>query len=172
MNQVAETGYRWGICKFFSLLSTQPRLTHEQRLRLKKDGRPCPTILIKSRVSDTYYRKYSWICGDDEKNTYYCWPCLVMGDHSNKVSLKFPSYKYFWKFLPLNFYSALLNTELFHWTMLLNCLYFVHLSSTCFCMKDRIGTRARARALTTTVLTGKQIGNWSGCSGVLLESCF
>ena len=93
MHQVAEEGYRWGISKVFSLLSTQPHLTHEQRLRLKKDGRPCPKILIKSRVSDTVYRKYPWICGDDEKNTYYCWPCLVMDDNPNKVSLKFPLYK-------------------------------------------------------------------------------
>ena len=82
MNRVATSGYRWGVSKIFSLLSTQERLTHEQRLNLKTDGRPCPKINIKNRDSDTVYSNFSWICGDNEKNTYFCWPCLVMGDLS------------------------------------------------------------------------------------------
>ena len=83
MNQVASGGVRWGVSTVFSLLSMQGgKLTHEQRLRLKKDGRPCPDVKVRSRSCEAVYRSFSWICGDSEKNTYFCWPCLVMGDHS------------------------------------------------------------------------------------------
>ncbi len=83
MNQVASGGVRWGVSTIFSLLSMQGgKLTHEQRLRLKIDGRPCPNIEVKSRSREAVYRGSSWICGDSEKNMYFCWPCLVMGDHS------------------------------------------------------------------------------------------
>ena len=34
------------------------------------------------------YDHFSWICGDEVKNTYFCWPCLVMGD-TQKVRLLF-----------------------------------------------------------------------------------
>ena len=34
------------------------------------------------------YDHFSWICGDEVKNTYFCWPCLVMGDRQ-KVRLCF-----------------------------------------------------------------------------------
>ena len=54
----------------------------EQRLRLKDDGRQCPSVTIKHRTSVGVYDSYSWICGDAERNTYFCWPCLVMGDLS------------------------------------------------------------------------------------------
>ena len=85
MDRLTDDRYRWEVSKIFSLLSTQRNLTHEQRLRLKQDGRPCPKVLIKDTSSESTYKKYSWICGDEEKNTYFCWPCLVMGDLS-KVS--------------------------------------------------------------------------------------
>ena len=26
------------------------------------------------------YDHFSWICGDEVKNTEFCWPCLAMGD--------------------------------------------------------------------------------------------
>ncbi len=76
---------RWGVSHVFSLLSTRRSLTHEQCLRLKSDGRPCPKIFLKDRASDSVYAAFPWICGDEEKNTYFCWPCLVMGD-LDKVS--------------------------------------------------------------------------------------
>ena len=34
------------------------------------------------------YDHFSWICGDEVKNMYFCWPCLVMGD-TKKVRLLF-----------------------------------------------------------------------------------
>ena len=83
MNEVAGGGVRWGCFDCFSLLSMQVgKLTREQRLRLKQDGRLCPDVKVKSRLCGAVYRSFSWICYDSEKNTYFCWPCLVMGDHS------------------------------------------------------------------------------------------
>ena len=38
--------------------------------------------------SQVVYDHFSWICGDEVKNTYFCWPCLVMGDRQ-KVKLFF-----------------------------------------------------------------------------------
>ncbi len=50
MNQVASGGVRWGVSTVFFLLSMQGgKLTQEQHLRLKKDGRPCPDVKVKSR---------------------------------------------------------------------------------------------------------------------------
>ena len=83
MNRVVDAGYRWGVSHIFSLLSSQRSLTHEQRLRFKKDGRPCPRVTFKNKSSDSVYETYAWACGDGEKNTYFCWPCLVMGDVSS-----------------------------------------------------------------------------------------
>ena len=34
---------------------------------------------MKGAVSESVYENLSWICGDEEKNKYFCWPCLVMG---------------------------------------------------------------------------------------------
>ena len=85
MSRIADTSFRWGVSTVFSLISSQRRLTHEQRLRLKADGRPCPKVTVKNRSSASVYENFSWICGDEEKNTYFCWPCLLMGDLS-KVS--------------------------------------------------------------------------------------
>eukprot|EP00794_Sanderia_malayensis_P002228 gene2228-2538_t len=80
---------RWNVRKVFSLLSTQRKLTYEQRLRLKEDGRPCPKVTIKHRSSDSAYELFKWICGDEEKNTFYCWPCLVIGDLSTMKNVSF-----------------------------------------------------------------------------------
>ncbi len=80
MNQLVSA--RWGVSHVFSLLSTGRSLTHEQRLRFKKDGRPCPKVVLKDRSSESVYAAFPWICGDEEKNTYFCWPCLIMGDLS------------------------------------------------------------------------------------------
>ena len=55
MNCLAETDYRWGVSQSFSLLSTQRSLTDEQRLRLKKDGRPCPKVFVKGAVSESVF---------------------------------------------------------------------------------------------------------------------
>ena len=75
-------GSNGGVSKIFSLLSEQGKLSSEQCLRLKDDGRPCPSVTIKHRTSVGAYDSYSWICGDAERNMYFCWPCLVMGDLS------------------------------------------------------------------------------------------
>ena len=43
------------------------KLTHEQRLRLKQDGRPCSDVKVKSRLCGAVYRSFLWICGYSEK---------------------------------------------------------------------------------------------------------
>ena len=92
MDRVLTNEYRWGVSKIFELRSAQRDcLSHEQRIRLKKDGRPCPRIKYQGRTSDSVYESFSWICGgesEDGKETFFCWPCLVMGDIS-KVCLLF-----------------------------------------------------------------------------------
>lgn len=88
MNRIAGIGYLSGVSRIFALSSAQGRLTHEQRLSLKKDGRPCPKIVIKNRDSETAYNNFLWMCGYAEKNTHFCWPCLVIGDLS-KVRIYF-----------------------------------------------------------------------------------
>ena len=83
----------------------------------------------------------AWICGDDEKNTYYCWP------YPNKVSLKFP-FTTISSFCHLTFYfdiAKLRNCCI--QDMLSNCLYFVHLSSNTFCMKERKWKRELSKYL-------------------------
>ena len=82
MNRIAGIDYLFEVSRIFALSSAQGRLTHEQCLGLKKDGRPCPKIEIENRDCDTVYNNFLWMCGDAEKNTYFCWPCLVMGDLS------------------------------------------------------------------------------------------
>ncbi len=92
MDRVLGNEYRWGVSKIFSLRAAQNNnLNHEQRLRLKKDGRPCPRIKYAGRTSVTVYESFPWICGgenEEGKETFYCWPCLVMGDIST-VSVHF-----------------------------------------------------------------------------------
>ena len=34
------------------------KLTYEQRLRLKQDGRPCPDVKVKSRLCEAVYRSF------------------------------------------------------------------------------------------------------------------
>ena len=86
MNKVASVRVKWGVVKVLSLLSEQGKLTYEQRLHLKDDGRPCPEVSLTNRSCHVVYDHFSWICGDEVKNMYFCWPCLVMGDRQ-KVRL-------------------------------------------------------------------------------------
>ena len=100
MNRVLQdqvAGHRLGVQNVFSMISKQGKLTHEQRLELKRGGRPCPELNVKNVTSKEKYERYPWICGDKEKNTFYCWPCLVMGDLS-KVSKA--TYLYFFFAVP------------------------------------------------------------------------
>ena len=89
MNRVVDSSSLWGVAKVFSLLSTQDRLRHEQHLQLKQAGRPCPKVTIKDRSSKSVYETFPWICGDGEKNSYFCWPCLIMGDRSKVCANNF-----------------------------------------------------------------------------------
>ena len=93
MNRIVDSDSLLGVSNVFSLLSTQKSLRHEQRLHFKQSGRPRPKVTIKHRSSESVYDSFPWIYGDAEKNTYYCWPCLVMGDlsHHFLFSLTFPN---------------------------------------------------------------------------------
>ena len=93
MNSLSGREHRWGVRDIFLIRTAQGNLiTHEQRLRLKNDGRPCPPIKFKGRTSASVYKGFSWICGgenDEGKSTYFCWPCLVMGDISTVRDLSY-----------------------------------------------------------------------------------
>ena len=82
MNRVVGCSSLQGVCRAFALLSIQGRLKHDQRLEFKQAGRPYPVVTVKARSSKSVYETFPWICGDAEKNSYYCWPCLITGDHS------------------------------------------------------------------------------------------
>ena len=100
MNRVLQdqvAGHRLGVQNVFSMISKQGKLTHEQRLELKRGGRPCPELNIKNVTSKEKYERYPWICGDKEKITFYCWPCLVMGDLSKASKA---TYLYFFFAVP------------------------------------------------------------------------
>ena len=77
---------------FFLAIETQMKnqISHEQRLHLKKDGRPCPKIQYKGGTSQSVYENIPWICGgetEEGKSTYFCWPCSIMGDINGKFVL-------------------------------------------------------------------------------------
>ena len=48
-DQVA--GHRLGVQNVCSMISKQGKLTHEQHLKLKRGGRPCPELNIKNVTS-------------------------------------------------------------------------------------------------------------------------
>lgn len=78
------------ISKFFE--TPFSKLTLEQKLDVKKLGRPCPAIIINQSVNSAgkkgpkcfnrvfsldYYKKYDWLCGCETKNKLYCFPCVL-----------------------------------------------------------------------------------------------
>ena len=73
--------YHLGVNDVFSLRASQGnRLPHEQHLRLKWH-----TIKYKGPTSSSVYHGFLLICGGENyegQNTYYCWPCLIIGDLS------------------------------------------------------------------------------------------
>ena len=82
INRIAEAVCLWGVSQKFTFLESQRHLTQEQCLKLKSDGRPCPKVTLKYRTSESVYETFPWMCGDEVKNTHFCWQCLVMGDLS------------------------------------------------------------------------------------------
>lgn len=65
-------------------------LSMEEKLEIKKIGRPTPSIDIcqevksKSRTfsrkfNPDIYKKNDWICGCTERNSLFCFPCLLFG---------------------------------------------------------------------------------------------
>lgn len=66
-------------------------LTNKQKLKIKKLGRPTPDIAISSTVmlrnkpykrnfNIKLYEKTPWLCGCNEKNALFCFPCLLLGE--------------------------------------------------------------------------------------------
>lgn len=65
--------------------------THEEKLELKKQGRPMPDFIIEAKsvsrgksynrrcYSKDIYSKNDWICGCNRKNAFFCFPCLLYG---------------------------------------------------------------------------------------------
>ena len=82
MNRVVKSSSIRGLVIVFALPSNKERLKYEQRWQLTQAGRPCPKVTTKGKSSKSAYETSPWIGGDGEKNSYYCSPCLIMGDLS------------------------------------------------------------------------------------------
>lgn len=65
-----------------------PSLSLEERMEIKKEGRPMPNLNIvqvkvtKSRefkrsFNKEVYSKYDWLCGCSKTNSLFCFPCLL-----------------------------------------------------------------------------------------------
>ena len=63
-------------------------LTREEKVQIKNLGRPLPNIIIKQKCharkkpyernfDPKVYMKNDWICGCEEKNALFCFPCLL-----------------------------------------------------------------------------------------------
>src|SRR5215469_3784436 len=73
------------LLKNFSLYSI------EEKREIKNLGRPTPSLNIeqvitsknrsfKRTFNSSIYDKHNWLCGCDERNSFYCFPCLFFGD--------------------------------------------------------------------------------------------
>ncbi|XP_042242452.1 zinc finger MYM-type protein 1-like [Homarus americanus] len=69
------------------------RLTLNEKIEFKRRGRPTPNLNIQqsgtsrskvySRQFNVYvYEKCDWLCGCDESNALFCYPCLLYGGDS------------------------------------------------------------------------------------------
>ena len=69
-------------------------LTREEKLKIKQIGRPIPNIVIKQKCVNkkqsyernfdpVLYQKYDWICGCEEQNALYCFPCLLFSKNDS-----------------------------------------------------------------------------------------
>lgn len=67
-----------------------------QKLELKNTGRPVPIMNIEQvqskcknkgqftrKFDKNIYNKHSWVCGCEEKNSFFCFVCLLFGGDDN-----------------------------------------------------------------------------------------
>lgn len=63
-------------------------LTLEQKVAIKNEARPTPNLNIVKQSKCMYriikrcfkiemYKKNDWICGCDETNKFFCFPCII-----------------------------------------------------------------------------------------------
>lgn len=73
-----------------SLYKDFQRFSLEEKLEIKRNGRPTPQLEIvcnstsrgKSYIrkfNSNIYEKYSWLCGCKIKNRVFCFPCILFG---------------------------------------------------------------------------------------------
>src|SRR5215469_15348082 len=73
------------------LLKNFSLYTVEERREIKNLGRPTPSLNIeqviisknrsfKRTFNSSIYDKHNWFCGCDERNSFYCFPCLLFGE--------------------------------------------------------------------------------------------
>lgn len=66
-------------------------LTNKQKIQIKELGKPTPDITIseptmnkikphKRSFNRNLYEKIPWLCGCNEKNALFCFPCLLLGE--------------------------------------------------------------------------------------------
>lgn len=63
-------------------------LTDEQSLQFKNEGRPCLAVKLKNKSSDSVAAVFLGCVEIAEKNSYFHWSCLAIGDWSIIISIK------------------------------------------------------------------------------------
>ena len=59
--------------------SLTSRNVAEQKLMVR-EPRPMPQLQLKTGLrmfQGEWYAKKDWLCGSEEKNSLFCWPCLL-----------------------------------------------------------------------------------------------
>ena len=70
------------------------RLTNEEKAALKKRGRCTPELKFaveghshgksyKRGFSTNWYEKKDWLCGCEDRNALFCFPCLIFGGETS-----------------------------------------------------------------------------------------
>ena len=73
---------------------TFSQLTHNEKISIKTIGRPTPKLFIEQKskarngiytrhFNDKVYDENDWICGCEEKNAFFCFPCLLFSKDKN-----------------------------------------------------------------------------------------
>lgn len=72
--------------------------TLEEKIQIKELGRPTPNLNLSQKAkggkNSEYTRQfnrkiyglYSWLCGYEVRNAFFCFPCLLLGNSDSSVT--------------------------------------------------------------------------------------
>jgi hypothetical protein len=78
----------WRMVSVSHLLENSGKLSYEQKLAIKKEGRPTPTFRFDGKrqcVFKDQYAKHPWMCGCDTIKAFFCFPCMILRPGSSNV---------------------------------------------------------------------------------------